>query len=301
MPTDLLDKVLDDVARERCTGGLVSPAFNGIWTAHYNEVLLYRHLEHLLASLRKHQLMTVILSNGVPLTPQRTDLLAKYPDVVTGICLNIPAFTAELWADRAGMSVRQFDTLCRNITYAVAILPHLVSRKLFTIQVNGMNANSLIRHGGGLEIGRNAPAGVNLDLDVGELAQQTRLAKELWPDLNVSPMSSLVDRAGTLAAHEVISNDELIDRRLRRDNTEVVGCNNGWEIGGRPFGWLHVNAAGAAFLCCNDYEFTHKFGDFTSQNLRDFWQSDAHVDGIAAAFAGLCRNCASARWGKGVA
>ena len=98
MDPDLIDKIFTDVINERDNKGLVHKGFNGFYTAHYNEVLLYKHFEELLKLCRKHKLIFMVLSNGTTLTPQKTDLLVKYKDVISGVCLNVPCFEADLWA-----------------------------------------------------------------------------------------------------------------------------------------------------------------------------------------------------------
>lgn len=78
--------------------------------------------------------------------------------------------------------------------------------------------------------------------------------------------------------------------------TKVKGCHNGYEVGGRTFGWLHVNSLGQAFICCNDYNFDYIFGDFNKQSLQDFWQSDLHAEVIEKSFKEICTRCTSSEW-----
>jgi radical SAM protein with 4Fe4S-binding SPASM domain len=93
-----------------------------------------------------------------------------------------------------------------------------------------------------------------------------------------------------------MSNKWAIETHMMKDdkNRKVIGCGNGREVGGRPVGWLHVNAAGDAFLCCNDYNFKFKFGNFKTQELRDFWGKEEHQKKINEAYDTICRDCASA-------
>ena len=62
----------------------------------------------------------MVLSNGIPLTPAKVDLIVKYKGVVNGICLNIPAFEPEVWSLRSGINIKQFDKLI--VSYANSIL-----------------------------------------------------------------------------------------------------------------------------------------------------------------------------------
>ena len=80
-------------------------------------------------------------------------------------------------------------------------------------------------------------------------------------------------------------------------NKKVVGCRNAWEVGGRPFGWIHVNANGECFLCCNDYSMMGTvFGSFEKGNLRDFWVTEKHAEVIQHSYDTMCRTCTSAKF-----
>ena len=98
------------------------------------------------------------------------------------------------------------------------------------------------------------------------------------------------------AHNKEISIEEAIKRNLQgyNENKKVIGCGNGIEVGGRPIGWVHINAAGDAFLCCNDYDFDFKFGNFKTQELRDFWGTEEHINLVQKSYDTICRNCASA-------
>ena len=295
MSVELLEKIIKNLIDEReKPNGLVSKAFNGFYTAHYNEILLYPHFEELLKLCRKYKLVTMVLSNGVPLTRDRIDILKKYQDVLSGICLNTPAFDAETWSKRSGINIKQFDTLIDNITYAVEQLPNMVKNKAFSIQINGVHDLSFGDRGGWLEKGEQFPTDIDLNVQSGELVQQEKKARELFPNVNIFTVPYLIDRAGLL--DEVITNKHAIERNLMKNNQnkKVIGCGNGREVGGRPIGWVHVNATGKAFLCCNDYDMEMQFGDFKTQELKDFWGNDSHIKKIEESYNTICRNCASA-------
>ena len=295
MSVELLEKIIKNLIDEReKPAGLVSKAFNGFYTAHYNEILLYPHFEELLKLCRKYKLVTMVLSNGVPLTRDRIDILKKYQDVLSGICLNTPAFDAETWSKRSGINIKQFDTLIDNITYAVEQLPNMVKNKAFSIQINGVHDLSFGDRGGWLEKGEQFPTDIDLNVQSGELVQQEKKARELFPNVNIFTVPYLIDRAGLL--DEVITNKHAIERNLMKNNQnkKVIGCGNGREVGGRPIWWVHVNATGKAFLCCNDYDMEMQFGDFKTQELKDFWGNDSHIKKIEESYNTICRNCASA-------
>ncbi|NBO99211.1 MAG: radical SAM/SPASM domain-containing protein [Proteobacteria bacterium] len=278
MPVDLLEKIFADIIQERDNNGLVDKSFNGFYTSHYNEILLYKHFEDLLRVARKYKLIFMVLSNGTPLTPQKTDLLIEYKDVISGVCLNVPCFEAEVWAKRVNLSESLFPRLIENIQYFIDHHPMQIS-----IQVNGWDGKN-----DWLEKGENFPQ----DLLDDENERQTNLAKKLFPKANVFQMPHLIDRAGSIS--DVITNKHAIDKYHK--GKQVVGCLNSGESGGRPVGWIHVNALGECFLCCNDIEMEMKFGDFKTQNLKDFWGKEDHIQTIVDSYEGICANCASAKY-----
>ena len=295
MSPELLRKIIENLIEERDKeDGLVHKHFGGFYTAHYNEILLYPHFEELLKICQEYRLCFIVLSNGIPLTPEKVDLIVKYKGVVNGICLNIPAFEPEIWSLRSGINIKQFDKLISNVKYAMEQLPDMVQNKSFSIQVNGSNDNSFSDKGGWLDKGPEFPSDMDLDPNTGELATQVNKAKELFDGLQIFPSPSLIDRAGLL--DHVMTNKEAIKRNLQKNNEDkkVIGCGNGWEVGGRPVGWIHINAAGKVFLCCNDYDMEVQFGDFKTQKLADFWGKDEHIQKVQESYETICRNCAAA-------
>jgi radical SAM protein with 4Fe4S-binding SPASM domain len=66
-------------------------------------------------------------------------------------------------------------------------------------------------------------------------------------------------------------------------------------MGDRTTNWMHVNAAGDLFLCCNDYSFDHKFASLKDNTLREVWATDKHVETIVHAFKTICSKCSSAK------
>ena len=292
MPIELMDKILGNLVSERDRpDGIVSKDFRHFYTAHYNEILLYKHLEEMLQMARHYGLMTMILSNGVNLTDENIDILARYKDVLSGINLNIPAFEEGLWQDRSGVKHKSFSELKRNIEQTMKAFPEFTSNGAFSIGVNIPTQSSMEESGGWMQLGENAP---KIDLGPnGESKQQVELARSLFPGLTIYPVESLIDRAAILARVGVIDNSKAL-KKFRGNTTKVVGCSNG-QIG-RAYGWLHTNALGEAFLCCNDYDFDYVFGSFVDSDLRTIWYSNQHADVIERAFDGICTSCASSVW-----
>lgn len=293
----LLEKIIKNLIDERDKDdGLVSKNFGGFYTAHYNEILLYPHFEELLKICQQYKLCFMVLSNGVTLTPEKIDLMNKYDGIVNGICLNIPAFERDVWSKRVGMNPKLFDKLISNINYAINNLPEMVKHKTISIQINGVHEYSFEDKGGWLTKGPNFPTDIDLNALNGELATQERIAKTLFPEMQIFSVPSLIDRAGSMSS--VISNKSSIIRNLQSndESRNVIRCGNGIEVGGRPIGWLHVNSQGKAFLCCNDVDMEFIIGDFNTNELSDFWGTDKHIEIIKNAYSTICKKCASARF-----
>ena len=67
MSPDLMDKILLNLYKEK-SNGVVSPNFNHFYTAHYNEILLYKYLDEMLYLCKCYNFKTMILSNGLKQT-----------------------------------------------------------------------------------------------------------------------------------------------------------------------------------------------------------------------------------------
>jgi len=293
MPIEVLEGILKQLHEGK--GDFVSRGFDFIYTAHYNEVLLYRHFEEMLALFRKYEFKTMILTNGTPLTPAKTDIIKQYPDVVYGICFNTPSANQERWSRAVGMNEKIFAKLLSNISYAIEQLPEMFETKRLSIQVNGLNKMSLFEYGGWIDKLQNAPE-IDLDPETGSLATEVAEFESLFPGMQVYGMPSLIDRAGHLDKHGVITNARAIESYSKGDKTRVVGCGNGKEVGGRPNGWLHVNANGDVFICCNDYDFESTFANVADKPLKDIWHGSEHTTMIQQAYDTICRTCSAAIW-----
>jgi len=295
MSIELLEKIIKNLIDEReKEDGLVSKNFGGFYTAHYNEILLYPHFEELLKLCQKYRLCFMVLSNGLTLTPEKVDLINKYSGVVNGICLNVPAFERDVWSKRAGVNPKLFDKLISNIHYAMDNLRLMVQHRTISIQINGAHDYSFEDKGGWLTKGPNFPSDMDLNPETGELVTQERIGKQLFPAMQIFTVPSLIDRAGEMDS--VMSNKSSIIRNLQGgdENRKVIGCGNGREVGGRAVGWIHINAAGKAFLCCNDYDMTIISGDFKTQELSDFWGKEQHIELVKKSYETICKTCASA-------
>jgi MoaA/NifB/PqqE/SkfB family radical SAM enzyme len=294
MPIELFENIIDQLIAGK--GTFVSDNFDFIYTAHYNEVLLYKYFPEMLEILRKNKIKTMVLTNGTPLTKARTDLIKEYQDVVYGICFNIPASEPEEWAKQTNKPIKMFDKLMEQVQYAIDQLPEMFASNRLSIQVNGMNKGSLIEYGGWITKLREAP-NYDLDPNTGTLATMAKGFRNRFPGMSVYEMPHLIDRAGQLDVFQIITNKDGIEKNNKNGGKNVIGCNNGREIGGRPNGWLHINANGDTIICCNDYDFETIFGNVTEKPISEIWMSIEHKMMTAKSYDTFCRSCAQAIWG----
>lgn len=281
MPLDLMEKIFDDLSAEKKkTNGVVDPNFNFFTTAHYNEVLLYKHVKEMFDLARKHKFTTYVLSNGISLHKHNVDLIAEYPDVVIHLGLNIPAFEKEVWAKRAGFAPEQFDRLMNNLEYATKKLSYLKSE--FQIHINGLNQD-LFQNGWVTKGPEFDSHGYDLYT---EHTRQENLAKKFFPSVQVKS-SFIFDRAGFI--NNVLSNQNHVKNTMK--DKKVVGCKN---FGDRTTDWLHVNSAGKVFICCNDYNFDYVFGDLKTQSISEVWNSEKRIDVVERSYKEICTKCMSA-------
>lgn len=292
MDPDLLEKILEDIYNEKVKEeGVVSKDIDFFFTSHYNEVLMYSHLEHFFKLLRKYKFRAAILSNGTPLTPKKIDLLNQYQDVIYSILLNIPVFSNdELWAKRTKLNKSLFPKLIRNIKY----LEENVKNIPISIQINGFDKGNLFENGGNTTIEQNFPKDFNLNDWEGETYTELKYAQNMFPSLEVFSVTGLMDRGGLLS--NVFTNYDFIEKNkniTKKQNPQVIGC--GWDHfkngSGLPFNTLCINPLGETFLCCNDFYMEYKFGDFKNNSLKEFWGSQNHIENIEKAYKGICTTC----------
>lgn len=261
MPPEQLDRILDNLR----SSPLISSDFKFLYSCHYNEVLLYRYFEEMLPIFRRHGFATMILSNGTPLTPQKTDLIVANKDVIWGVALNIPALDRNEWSQKAGLPVSMHKSLLRNLDYLHEKYPA-------TIQVN-------------CDLNPQGQMEKSMGSSKEEADAIVAAFKARYPKFSVTLLERLSDRAGRLEKHTVLA-------RHNKAQGRVVGCtHSGAEKGGRVFGWLHINARGDLFLCCDDYEMEYCFGNLLAESFEEAWMSYRHVEVIASAFSAICRNC----------
>ena len=258
-------------------GDFVDPDFITVYTARYNEILLYKHFKEMLDIFREHKLYTVVLTNGLALTKEKTDLITEYKDVVWGIHFNVPSANPETWAKMTNKNPKMHERVMQNIRYAIDTFP--VDR--ISLGINGINQSS--SHV--MTILENAPD-IDLDDETGDTAIAYKEMKERFPEIEIGVNSSLVDRAGYLDVQKIIKNN--ISHKGK-----VIGCSN---MGSRTETWLHINANGDVFICCNDYNFETVFGNIHETSIKDIWNSQARRDMIDHSYKGFCTTCVHAIW-----
>ena len=295
MPLDLVEKILIDLNENRMSDdGVVSDTMRNIYSAHYGEVLLYKHFEGFLELLRKYNFTTTIFSNGVNLTPNKIDIINSNRDVISDIVLNIPSFEPEIWSTRSGLPVNQYDRLISNLEYADR---ELVDFNSLVILINGVDVNSW---------NEQFQPGDDFDqlmIDQhpvkGEQSQAYDFAKRKFKNFITFKEYVLHDRAGLLS--NLITNQPSIKEKLKTGT--VVGCRGGpsreraLSDGSedidtdRTTEMIHINPLGETFLCCNDYKMEYVFGNLSKQSLREIWVTEKHAEVIVRAREEICRAC----------
>ncbi len=274
----------------------VDPNLKHIYTANYNEVLLYKNFEEMFDLYRKYGFTINILTNGTPLTKKKVDIIKKNIDVVGGILLNIPSGDKTRWAKYVNLNEKMFDKMVNSVLYAAEELKELVLEDRFYLMVNGLNNNSLVENGGWLDILPGAPD-LNLDVESGDLAQEVILLKSLFPSIKVFPAHHLYDRAGHLADSGIIDQTSAINKYLAGEGKKVIGCNGGLGVRSRTNEWIHINPNGDFFICCADFDFNTVYGNSNNSTIKDIWLSKERTDMIEDSYSNMCTKCSAAIWG----
>lgn len=289
---------LDNILKQLCDGkgDFVDPEMNLIYTANYNEVLLYKDFEKMFDIYKKYNFKINILTNGIPLTKIKSDIIKNNKDSIRGILLNIPSANKKTWAQYVNINEKMFDRVVENVKYAMSIMPDLIEEKRFYLMVNGINNNSLTKNGGWIDLLQNAPE-FDLDLNNGSLSKEINDFKKLFPGLNIEESYHLYDRAGHLATAGVIDQSAAISKYLKINGKRVIGCNGGLGIKSRTNEWIHISPNGHLFICCADYNFKTIYGNINEKSLKEIWFSKERQDMILKSYSDMCTKCSAAIWG----
>jgi radical SAM protein with 4Fe4S-binding SPASM domain len=257
---------------------------------HFNEILLYPHFEEMLELHRKYNIKIVIFTNGVNLTKNKTDILAKYSDIIIQIILNIPSAKAEQWSEFTGFNVKLFDKMVNNLKYAEQKIDWLYESGNFKLQVNGYDETSLEENGGWVKILDKAPV-YNLDPDSGTFRQIVDEMKNLFPKFAIIEQLRLSDRTQHLEKSNVLSNQDV----MRNDPTprKVVGCR--WKY---PDHHLFISSVGNVYLCCADFGYETVYANIHEKSLKEIWQGQDRKNLIKDSYDNFCTKCLQAVWEK---
>ena len=277
-------------------GDFVDPDIKTIYSANYNEILLYKNFEEMLKLYRKYNFKTFILTNGVAFKKEKVDIISKYLDVVDGILLNIPASESKRWSEYVKMNEKLFDKVVNNVLYAMENLPELKKSGNMVLMVNGVNEKSLLKNGGWLDLLENAPA-IDLDNQNGTLAKDIQNFNNIFPGLNIYESYHLYDRAGHLSDFKIIDQAPAIEKYLKPKGSKVIGCNGGIGTRSRTNEWIHINPNGDLFICCADFDFKTIYGNINNKSLKDIWNSKERSDMVEESYSTMCRKCSAAIWG----
>lgn len=290
MPMDQIESVLKQLSEGK--GDFVDSNLRIIYTAHYNEILLYKNLPKVFDLYRKYGFLIPILSNGVALTNKMSDLIEKNIDIVSEVMLNIPSGNAETWSSYVNMNKGLFKVVVSNVLYAKEKFGYKME-----IMVNGLNEKSVLENGGWVEVLDKAPL-IDLNLENGTLATETKAVQKLFPGVTVYPRNQLFDRAGYLEKLNVIGQSGAIKKYLNKDgDKKVVGCLGGYGVKDRTTDWIHINANGDLFMCCDDFNFETIYDNTNNKPLKDIWISHNRQNMIKQARNTICINCSAAIWG----
>ena len=295
MPLATLESILIQLRDGK--GDFVDKNLELIYTAHYNEVLLYKDFEEMLKLYQKYGFKINVLSNGVAFTKEKIDLLNKYKDTINEILLNIPSADPEIWSRYVKMNSKLFNKIVENVLYARDTITGFAENEKLLVMVNGLNQKSTLDSGGWVEVLPGAPK-IDLDVDTGSLATEVLNLQALFPGIIVFPNHHLYDRAGDLEDLNVISQSGAIKKYLNDGSKKVIGCSGGLPpIRDRTSEWLHINPNGDMFMCCDDFSFETIYENMNEKSLKDIWIGQKRQDMISQARDSICVRCSAAVWG----
>jgi MoaA/NifB/PqqE/SkfB family radical SAM enzyme len=278
-------------------GDFVDPDLVTVYSANYNEVLLYKDFDGMMDLYAKYKFKTNILTNGVNLTRSKTKLLLKHKDSIQGILLNIPSSDPETWSKYVNMNVKLFNKVIENVKYFIEENDKLDKPIFIHLMINGINDLSLTENGGWLDLLENAPK-IDLDVQSGDLAKEYNRFKDIFPTLSISTAHHLYDRAAHLETYKIMTQGPAIEKYLMPKGNKVVGCNGGLGVRSRTNEWIHINPNGDLFICCADYDFETIYGNAFDKSIKEIWHSKDRSDMVQEAYSNMCRSCSAAIWGN---
>jgi len=277
-------------------GDFVDPELKMVYSANYNEVLLYKEFDAMMDLYSKYNFRTNILTNGVNLTKSKTEILIKHRDSIDGILLNIPSSEADTWSKYVKMNVKLFPKVIENVRYFIEENNKLDKPIFIHLMINGINDLSLTKNGGWLDLLENAPK-LDLDVQTGDLKKEHDRFKEMFPSLSISTAHHLYDRAAHLETYKIMTQGPAIEKYLMPKGSRVIGCSGGIEVRSRTNEWIHINPNGDLFICCADYDFETVYGNAFNTSIKEIWHSKNRSDMVENSYSNMCRSCSAAIWG----
>ena len=277
-------------------GDFVDPELKMVYSANYNEVLLYKEFDAMMDLYSKYNFRTNILTNGVNLTKSKTEILIKHRDSIDGILLNIPSSEADTWSKYVGMNIKLFPKVINNVKYFIEENNKLDKPIFIHLMINGINDLSLTKNGGWLDLLENAPK-LDLDVQTGDLKKEHDRFKEMFPSLSISTAHHLYDRAAHLETYKIMTQGPAIEKYLMPKGSRVIGCSGGIEVRSRTNEWIHINPNGDLFICCADYDFETVYGNAFNTSIKEIWHSKNRSDMVENSYSNMCRSCSAAIWG----
>lgn len=277
-------------------GDFVDPELKMVYSANYNEVLLYKEFDAMMNLYSKYNFKTNILTNGVNLTKSKTEILIKHRNSIDGILLNIPSSQADTWSKYVNMNVKLFPKVIKNVKYFIEENNKLDKPIFIHLMINGINDLSLTKNGGWLDLLENAPK-LDLDVQTGDLKKEHDRFKEMFPTLSISTAHHLYDRAAHLETYKIMTQGPAIEKYLMPKGSRVIGCSGGIEVRSRTNEWIHINPNGDLFICCADYDFETVYGNAFNTSIKEIWHSKNRSDMVEDSYSNMCRSCSAAIWG----
>lgn len=263
---------VDHILKNISNSSLLSNNFTDILLNNFNEIFLYREFSGLIELLNKYNFTTLILSNGTTITNDHIEVILNNKTVIRELWIHIPIFDKELWMLQTGLSSDLFDKLCENLDK----LHGNIKVSIHFSELNDKNDS---------QIQEKYINSIILPYVKWEESKRNFISR--YPKFSIK-FDKLIDRAGILSEYSAFKNDNVLPLN---ESDIVVGCKFLYDNVSRLFNWVMVNSVGDLFLCCNDFDMKHRFGNLLNQTLDECWYSEDHIDAILNIFNDNCRNC----------
>lgn len=292
MSLELMEHILKQIHEGR--GDFVQSHLEVVIPFNFNEVLLYPQYEEMLQLMRKYGIKRCPVStNGVALTKAKVDIMKKYPDVMSGLVLNIPSAFEDEWAMLTGFNPKLFNKVMENVRYAIDNLPHLIEKRKMGFMFNHVNEDSVNPETGWGQLLENAPP-IDLDKENGSAARTKKKFAEMFPEIKVIEHHEVLDRLGFLERLSIFSNRPYVNREVKKEGGKIIGCY--FDGDSQTENVLHINANGDLHLCCQDFNFESVYGNVKDKPLKELWHSVERRLAIKNAYKTFCQDCQYAVW-----